>query len=378
MKEYKTECKPNIKYQIETPEGFVDFFGVGKIVEKRNLIKFTLEDKSTIKVTFDHTFIIDGIEVTAKDLIVGDCLESKNGIQKITKVKYLKKKEVTYTPLQVQSSNNSYYANDIVNKNCKFLGSSNTLIDSDVLEKAMFEEPIDVKFGGLMLIYEHPVAGAHYIISGDPSKGTGKDYSVCQVLRCDNQKDVTQVAVYRNNLIAPRDFAQVCISISEYYNNSYIMIENNDIGSTVCEVIWYTYECDRLLNIDPKGLGIRSTKKTKLDANMLLKEYMERGYLKVVDKRTLDELGMYEEVGTSLRDNVFAVNGDNDDCVTSLLWALYYLKTDYYSGKRKEESGQIDNEFKINRQNDIRNSIDKPDNNDVGDGEPPVIFFNED
>ena len=36
-----------------------------------------------------------------------------------------------------------------------------------------------------------------------------------------------------------------------------MMIENNDIGEALCSTIFYEYECDRIVNVDPKGLGIR-------------------------------------------------------------------------------------------------------------------------
>ena len=97
------------------------------------------------------------------------------------------------------------------------------------------------------------------------------------------------------------------------------------------------------MNCDKKGLGIWSQKKNKRDANLLLKRYMESGWLKLVDERTLYELSRYEEI----RPNVFgAGRKDHDDCVTSLLWALYYLLTSFYEG-REEEGGEIEDQFRI-------------------------------
>jgi len=226
---------------------------------------------------------------------------------------------------------------------CKFLGSNNTLIDSDILEKTDFEEPIDFKWTGLLSIYEKPLQNSMYVLGVDTSKGTGRDYSVVQVLKINHDQSLEQVAVYRNNIIRPRDFAQICISISSYYNNAMMMIENNDVGSIVCEVIWYDYECDRIVNLDPKGLGIRSTKTTKPLANLMLKEYVEEGYLKIVDKSTISELELYEEVSP----DVFACDNGNDDCVTSLLWALYFVKTEFYDGPIVSVTGEIEDRYRI-------------------------------
>lgn len=226
---------------------------------------------------------------------------------------------------------------------CKFLGSTETLIDSDVLEKLEFIEPVTTKYTGLLSVYEEPIKECQYILGVDTAKGTGRDYSVIQVLKINNDQSLEQVAVYRNNFIRSRDYAQVCISVSRYYNDAMMMIENNDVGSIVCDVIWYDYECDRIVNLDPKGLGIRSTKTTKPLANDLLKEYVEKGFVKIVDQNTIVELGKYEEVSQG----VFACDNGNDDCVTSLLWALYFVKTEFYDGPIVSVTGEIEDRYRI-------------------------------
>jgi len=307
----KTNTKLLNSYEVETPEGFKPFAGVGEIEEEVQILKFTLEDGNVIEVSTDHTFIINGNEEIAKYLLEGDVLETKDGLKEIVKVELNKKKEKVYTLLEVESSDNSYYTNDIVSKNCKFLGSQSTLIDSDVLERIHFKDPVATKWEGLLSIFKQPVPGGEYVLGVDTAKGTGKDYSVIQVLRIKNEFDVEQVAIYRNNLIRPHDFAQVCVSVAKYYNNAHMMVENNDIGQTVADSVWHEFEYENLINADPKGLGIRSTKKTKLKANMLLKEYLEKDRLSICDEKTLYELSRYEEV----RPNVFAAGRhDHDDC----------------------------------------------------------------
>lgn len=240
---------------------------------------------------------------------------------------------------------------------CKFLGSSETLIDSDILEQCIPQDAIELKWGGSFQIYEKPVQGFRYIVASDSAKGTGADYSVIQVLKTIDSQHLEQVAVYRNNMIGARDFAQVCISVSKYYNNAPLMVENNAEGATVCDVIWHEYEYENLINLDKKGLGIRSTKSTKLTANILLKEYMEKGYLKIVDARTIYELSRYEEINP----NVFACPRDvHDDCVSSLLWAIYFIKTPYFDGEVIERD-QIEDKYKIENVNT--------------DNEPPIIIY---
>lgn len=233
--------------------------------------------------------------------------------------------------------------------NCQFLGSSNTLVEGDMLERIQTIHPITHKWNGAMLVYEEPQPNAFYVLGVDSAKGGGNDYSVVQVLKITGERDVDQVAVYRNNRIAPEEFAQTCIGISDYYNDAYMMVENNDVGDLVANSIWYDFECDRILNCDAKGLGIRSTKKTKLAGNLLLKKYVENGYLQINDNRTLYELSRYEEVSP----NVFHAAGqnENDDCVTSLIWALYYLTTEFYDKDANNVvKKDIDNKFKIDEE----------------------------
>jgi len=81
-------------------------------------------------------------------------------------------------------------------------------------------------------------------------------------------------------------------------------------------------------------LGIRSTTTTKLQANLLLKRYLDNGYLTLVDEHTIAELSRYVEITP----NVFKAesSSSHDDCVTSLLWALYFLTTSYYDNENLE------------------------------------------
>ena len=148
----------------------------------------------------------------------------------------------------------------------KFLGGQSTLIDSDVLERINFKDPVATKWNGLLMIYKEPVPGGEYVLGVDTGKGTGRDYSVIQILHLKNEFDLEQVAIYRNNLIRPHDFSQICVSIAQYYNNAHMMVENNDIGQSVADSIWHELEYEELINADPRGLGVRSTKKTKAKA----------------------------------------------------------------------------------------------------------------
>lgn len=213
-----------------------------------------------------------------------------------------------------------------------FLGSSSTLIMGEVLDKLSFKDPTETRFGGMLEMYE-PVDKSkkyEYILGIDSSEGVGKNWSVVNILKIVKHQKIEQVGVYRNNTISPYQFAQVCIEISKYYNDAMMMIENNNVGSQVANHIWYDFDCDLIVNMENKGLGIRSTKQTKLQALLLLKRYVEDGFLKIKNKHTIDELISFIEK----KEGVFGAdnNEDTDDCVMSLAWGIFYLTTPYYEG----------------------------------------------
>jgi hypothetical protein len=218
------------------------------------------------------------------------------------------------------------------------------------------------------------VPGARYVLGVDTGKGTGRDYSVIQVLRMVSAEMIVQVALYRNNTIRPHDYAQVVVSVAQFYNNAHLMIENNDIGQAVCDTIWYELEYENLVNADDKGLGIRSTKSSKKYANMLLKEYLEKGWLRICDDRTIYELSRYEEV----RPNVFAAHQhENDDCTTALLWSLYFIRTDDYEGERQNIS-RVSEDYSITNGSWDENSIEIGGDRSTSGGDPnwqPSAFF---
>jgi len=63
---------------------------------------------------------------------------------------------------------------------------------------------------------------------------------------------------------------------------------------------------------------------------MLLKRYLESGWLELFDRRTVYELSLYEEV----RPDVFKASAtEHDDAVTSLIWAIYFLITQHFDDR---------------------------------------------
>ena len=245
---------------------------------------------------------------------------------------------------------------------CKFLGSAPTLVDPDILESlgsTTITHPVVLKYNGALKVFETPILDSMYIMGVDSASGNGGDYSVVQVLKLTTEYEIEQVAVFHSNTMSYAMFAEVCIGISKYYNECFMLVENNDIGSNVANMIWQDYEYDYIINTDGRGkpIGTRATKKSKLDANMLLKRFMENGWLTIRDDLTLKELSQYEEVTP----NVFkGPRSGHDDCVTSLLWALYFVSTPFFDAKDLSVKS-IDSKFLLSKK--------------IEDDYTPVVLF---
>jgi hypothetical protein len=198
--------------------------------------------------------------------------------------------------------------------------------------------------GGRLRIWEKPKEGASYVIGADPAKGTGENFSTAQVLRIDSVLPVkmAQVAVFHHNLTDVYSFADILTRLAKYYNQAYLMVENNGEGSAVVSRIWWDHEYEGLVNSGSKtkNLGIRSTggerKGTKPKAALLMKKLIEDGSLRIVDRRTLKELGSFiEENGR------FFGKDTADDLVCALFWAVYFLEMKILEDSYKFEGDTI-------------------------------------
>lgn len=205
---------------------------------------------------------------------------------------------------------------------CAFLGSSKTLIQPEYIEASKPVDPIRIEFNDWLHIWENPIKGAMYILGVDVAKGVGGDYSVIQVVKIEGLRKLTQVARFSCNTMNLDDFAQVCISISKFYNFSELIVENNDLGGVLTGKIADVYQYDHLVSYEKGFWGVRAGRKSKAIGNSYLRDYVENGWVVVNDAKAWSEFATYEE----LRDNIFAaIPGNHDDQVMSLMWAVYYV-----------------------------------------------------
>lgn len=317
----------NSIYEILTPSGFQDFRGVQKL-HKRCLL-FKCEYDVNVDVSTGHTFYIDGNEVLSDDLVVGDYLDSReHGKVKILDIIHGDHKDV-YDLIDV-SDGNIYYGGGIVHHNCKFLGSANTVIDEATLKRLLDQpEPVPIMSQkGNFRQYKKPEQGATYLIGVDCAKGTGEHFSTMQVFKLISMNPIKleQVAVFEDNFMDTYDFSALVDRTAKYYNDAYLMVENNGEGAAVISELWWTHENEGLVCSGTKinNLGIRATSKTKPQAVILMKKLVEDGSIDIVDVPTINQLLTFIEKGN----NKFTGNGKPDDLVSALYWMPWIFKMD--------------------------------------------------
>lgn len=222
---------------------------------------------------------------------------------------------------------------------CQFLGSSGTLIAGWKLKTLFAQQPLHSSSG--LKQYERPEKNHVYVITVDVSRGKGLDYSAFQVIDV-TEMPYKQVAVYRNNMITPVDYAFVVHKVAKTYNDAMVLVEVNDIGSQVSELLHFDYEYENVIFTESAGragkrvsggfgnnadAGLRTTKTTKLQGCSNLKLLIEGEQLIINDKDTIAELSRFSKKGASYE----AEPGCNDDLVMGLVIFAWLSTQQYFS-----------------------------------------------
>jgi hypothetical protein len=223
---------------------------------------------------------------------------------------------------------------------CDFIGSSNTLISSSKLHVLFPKQPLRVTKEGLW-IYEEPKDNRVYVMTVDTSRGQGNDYSAILVF------DITDapyriVAKYRNNIISPMLLPTVISALGRKYKDAYVLVEVNDIGGQVADILHHDLEYDNILMSTNKGrsgmvlnggfgkgealFGVRTTVTVKKLGCSILKSLVEQDKLIVEDEDTIKEL-----LSFIAKYNTFAADdGHTDDLVMCLVLFSWLTKQSYF------------------------------------------------
>jgi|LauGreDrversion4_2_1035121.scaffolds.fasta_scaffold02514_15 hypothetical protein len=254
---------------------------------------------------------------------------------------------------------------------CEFLGSINTLINPTKLRNFAYEDPIKRNAG--LDIHEHPQQEHNYLITVDVARGLGNDYSAFVIF------DITNfpykvVGKYRNNEIKPMLFPSIINEVARGYNDAWLLVEVNDIGDQVANILHFDLEYDNILMCAMRGragqlvgsgfsgkksqLGVRTTAAVKKLGCSNLKTLMEDDKLLTVDYDIISELTTFSQKHNSFE----AEEGCNDDLAMCLVIFSWLVAQDY---------------FKEMTNNDVRKRIYEEQKNQIEQDMSPFGFISD-
>ena len=222
---------------------------------------------------------------------------------------------------------------------CEFLGSVDTLISAAKLRTLVYEDPLKRSAG--LDIYQEPIKDHIYVMAVDVARGVSKDYSAFTVI------DTTEipyklVGKYRNSEIKPIMFPNIIHNVACAYNHAYVMVEVNDIGGQVADILQFDLEYDNLLMCAMRGragqvvgqgfsgsktqLGVKMTTTVKKTGCSNLKALLEDDKLLLADYDIISELTTFIQKGPAWQ----AEDGCNDDLAMCLVIFSWVALTDYF------------------------------------------------
>jgi hypothetical protein len=213
---------------------------------------------------------------------------------------------------------------------CEFLIFDETLINAVKLTELKGEEPIMTM--GQTRWYKDIDPKATYLVSLDPSLGTGGDYAAIQVFE---MPAMTQVAEWRHNLTPVqaqvKNLREICKYIQvrgEEKGHSpqiYYSVENNTLGEAALIVIsnlgeenipgLFLSEPMRKGHVRKFRKGFNTTHRTKITSCSQLKNMLETKKMTIKSKPLISELKTFVAHGIGFG----AKTGEHDDLVSAVL-----------------------------------------------------------
>jgi hypothetical protein len=254
---------------------------------------------------------------------------------------------------------------------CEFLGSVDTLVSAAKLRSLVYDDPIKSNAG--LDIYEEPQKDHNYVLTVDVARGVEKDYSAFTI--CDTTSfPYRLVAKYRDNQIKPMLFPSIIKDLAVAYNKAYILVEVNDIGEQVGQILHMDLEYDNVLMCTMRGragqlvgqgfsgkksqMGVKMSKNVKKIGCMNLKTLIEGDKLVIKDYDTISELTTFIQKANSFE----AEDGCNDDLAMCLVIFAWLIAQPY---------------FKEMTDNDVRKRLYEEQRNQIEQDMAPFGFISD-
>ena len=323
--------------KICTPAGYEDFYGVQRI-HRDFYWHLITEQGQELKCSVNHPIKNnDGVFIKANEYKRGDVVQTDVGSQTLVYSEFVNEPIYLYDFIDV-GERKELYTNGIVSHNCEFLGSTNTLIHATKLRALTFRTPLYEKNN--FKCYHEPEPDRSYVIVVDTSRGLGLDYSAFIVF------DITEypyrgVGKYRSKDISPLLYPDVIYNAARKYNDAFVLVEINDIGEQVANILYNDFEYENIFRTSQKGgiqyitsgfsggraqLGVRTSKTVKRIGCSVLKDVVEQDKLIFEDYEYVNELCNFVQVKESFQ----AEQGFHDDIVMCTVLFSWLIRQDYF------------------------------------------------
>ena len=221
---------------------------------------------------------------------------------------------------------------------CEFLGSTNTLINVNILRNLAFITPTFHKNGFDQ--FGEILSDHQYVVTVDTARGVGLDNSAFVVI------DITSVpyrvvAKFKDSLISPILYPELIYNVATNYNEAFVLVEINDIGEQIANILHNDLEYENLFITNVKGragqvigggfssnrqLGVRTTKQVKRIGCSTLKDLVEDKKIIIEDFDILEELSNF----VNKKDSYEADDGYHDDLVMCLVLFSWLIRQPYF------------------------------------------------
>jgi hypothetical protein len=175
----------------------------------------------------------------------------------------------------------------------------------------------------------------------DTARGQGQDYHAATVVDA-TQMPYKVVAKFRNNTMPVMVFPNLLEVLGNRYNEAYALIELNDTGQQVSDILREELEYENIISITVKGkkgqkagegfgggrsqYGIKMSNQIKKTGCLVLKEMIEYDKIFLNDFDTIAELSTYVAKGSAYE----ASPGYNDDLIATLVMFGWLTTQPYF------------------------------------------------
>ena len=225
---------------------------------------------------------------------------------------------------------------------CDFLTSGMNVVDLNILkwyEENLVHDPMEIRGGGGLWIFEPPNYSKDYIVSADVARGDGQDYSAFHVIDAETLEQVAEFV----DQPGTKDYGNQLVNLATEYNDALLIVERENIGWAVLQQIvdrkyQNTFYCSADLKYieverqlrnkyysEEKKLlpGFSTTITTRPLVISKLEAYIREKSIKIHSIRTINELKTFVWKNGKAQ----AADNYNDDLVMSLGLGLWVRDT---------------------------------------------------